>query len=1136
MRRSFLAALVLALAVPASASAVGYASPGGDIELRMRGETVELVRDGNVVASDSSGADWAIQGADGVDDTLTVRNPDGGIVPAHVTFAGGDGAGVDALNVVGGRSDRGTATAAGPDSGSIEHVRGPDTLMVAYSGLEPTTDTVPAASLTVDYMGADDTITIDDGVVLGDGRIRVDTPDTEELEFANKTNVTINGNGGADTVTIDNMAAATGLTGTMTVTTGAEMGESISVDEANYTGATLMLQTSGPIDDLNGTSTNNVTANAFGAHAGTGIVLDTTVSNLESDTDTGPLAIFNTGAVTVGGVSSTLHGLRVGGDSTGGNGSVDLSAGAITLNDATGPEAVRSGFNGGGVSLIASGAFSTTAAQAAVRAPLSSIGVSATSFAIAAGSTFSTSFPCTFVATGTDIDVGGTGAGAALSDTELDQVTAGILFVVGNNVTNSAAVSIDPMRALGFGLTASTGGITQTAAGGITAQRLVVNSIIGTTSLGGAGNDVNTLEGTTQSVTFSDQSGLTVPAQLRATTGALVVHANGNMTVNAPVKADAGLVDLAVLTVGGTFDNNAAITGTSAVLRSDRMALDGGSVNVGTGTLGLQPQSSAQKFDLGSATDAAAGTTELSDTELDTLTAGVVRVGAPGAANLTVTGAITLAPAKVPALSLITGGTITQTAPLTVAALRTQSAGATTLNGANDVDDLAGATTGAGSSFAYTDVDGLDIDTVDTRDGVATTNADVALTTTGTSDVLHLQKSLVAGGSRVMTLSAGGFAGPGSVAASKLSFTDGSSTGRTWAVDPSAVSDGHTAIPWSGATELTVTGGSGADTFNVKASPGAKYTLDGRDPSSSPGDTIVYDNEGRNVTGDTTAPDGEIVSPGVQNVAFTRMETISLPGFDIDADTVPNSIDNCVNVANPGQEDQDRDGVGDACEIDVDGDGQNDATDNCPNVPNPDQLDLDGDGIGHACDPVDLAPGSCQNPLAGTAGADTLNGTDAGDVITGGGGDDVIHALAGDDCPSGEAGNDRVFGDAGADRIRGGDGNDFLSGGDGNDRFLRGEAGRDRLSGGAGGDGLFGGTGADRLTGGSGGDYLSGGRGADRISGGSGRNRYFGRAGDDRINARNGVRETVSCGTGDDTATVDAGDTTVSCEQVTRKP
>ena len=61
---------------------------------------------------------------------------------------------------------------------------------------------------------------------------------------------------------------------------------------------------------------------------------------------------------------------------------------------------------------------------------------------------------------------------------------------------------------------------------------------------------------------------------------------------------------------------------------------------------------------------------------------------------------------------------------------------------------------------------------------------------------------------------------------------------------------------------------------------------------------------------------------------------------DTDSDTIPDSSDNCPNIANTNQADGDTDGIGNSC-------------DNCPNAPNPDQANWDSDSAGDACDDSD---------------------------------------------------------------------------------------------------------------------------------------------------------------------------------------
>jgi Ca2+-binding RTX toxin-like protein len=360
----------------------------------------------------------------------------------------------------------------------------------------------------------------------------------------------------------------------------------------------------------------------------------------------------------------------------------------------------------------------------------------------------------------------------------------------------------------------------------------------------------------------------------------------------------------------------------------------------------------------------------------------------------------------------------------------------------------------------------------------------------------------------------------------------GWTTAAAASVDPTKLTIGAT-YQFRVVTELTST---------VAALPGGTFDYDNvvlqADATDTDGDGVP--NTSDNCDDVANANQADTDNDGVGDACDS---TPTVPDVDTDGDGVPDTTDNCDTTKNPNQSDKDKDGIGDACDStpngpDTDGDGIADTTDNCVNVANPGQSDRDGDGVGDACDstPNGAATGTCQGAVAlvqvGGSQGETLQGTDANDLVKGEKGNDRIVGKGGNDCLKGGAGKDTMRGQGGKDVLSGNAGRDVLTGENGKDR-LRGQAGNDKLKGARDNDKLNGGKGKDRLNGGVGNDLLLGGNDADRLNGGKGKDVLNSGRGNDWVYAFDGKADVVRCGGGIDRVVVDAKDkVSVSCEKV----
>ncbi len=190
-------------------------------------------------------------------DAVTVDFTNGDPLPASgLSYTGGNGTS-NTLTVQGGPFTTDTYTPSGAQSGTVQlNGVGP----VTFASLSAVTDTTSATSFTASGTSASEQINIVNGPA-GETQINSGTSGTFELvNFANKTNVTVNTLAGPDVVTLNNPSPAVGLS-TLTVS-GGNSGNTYNVTSI---GASITTT----VDGGGGNDTFNISDGGLGANSST---------------------------------------------------------------------------------------------------------------------------------------------------------------------------------------------------------------------------------------------------------------------------------------------------------------------------------------------------------------------------------------------------------------------------------------------------------------------------------------------------------------------------------------------------------------------------------------------------------------------------------------------------------------------------------------------------------------------------------------------------------------------------------------------------------------------------------------------------------------------------------------------------
>jgi hypothetical protein len=284
----------------------------------------------------------------------------------------------------------------------------------------------------------------------------------------------------------------------------------------------------------------------------------------------------------------------------------------------------------------------------------------------------------------------------------------------------SGNVTVDALRGTTVGLTSNSGSVTSAGSSNVQASsQLTVSAVTGIT--------LNTLASAlTASNSTSGNISITqgaAPAQTLTVSGTGVVN-----------SAPGGAVTLDNLGSSITVGAGSAVQSSNGAVTLEATDLQlNGTVSSGTARTTLANSTAGRQIDVGTNT---AGEIGLTQAELNNVTAGVLQIGSPTAAAITVSAPITPPPGW-STLALINNAAITEAAAGALGTgatplpnLRVRSAGPVTLSSVNDVQNLSASVTGSGNPFSINNgTNTLTIPNagVDGVLGVTTNNANITL-------------------------------------------------------------------------------------------------------------------------------------------------------------------------------------------------------------------------------------------------------------------------------------------------------------------------------------------------------------------------------------------------------------------------